>query len=135
VAKAELSPASARTRLVGPAPRILGGDQLHQVGRRSTPPQQFGHGVHRRPGVGEEQLQARTKVILAWFTVTRKREPIFRTAAVAKRPDLASATLSGQGILLVIAKFLLLGRGDHLLHVGLVNIPKQKAGLDEVSQE
>ncbi len=69
---------------------------------------------------------------MARLTVARKREPLFRTAAVAKRPDLASAALGGQGIALVSAEFLLLGRGHHLLHVRLVNITEQEARLDKM---
>jgi hypothetical protein len=51
------------------------------------------HRPHRRARVGEDQFQACTKVVLSRVSLAREYEPLLRTTAVAKRPDLATLAL------------------------------------------
>lgn len=66
------------------------------------------------------------------LTVTREREPILPTAAMAQVPDLACLTLGGERIALVLAEFVLLGRGHERQHVCLVNVAEPITRLNKV---
>jgi hypothetical protein len=115
-----------------PALLVLNRGQRHNVGRRTSQLKQLCHSPHRRTRMGEEQLQAGAKVVLAWLAVTRECEPVLRTSAVAQRPDLTTLALRGKRIALVVSELALFGRGYKLQHVGLVNIAEPITRLDEV---
>src|ERR1035438_5147412 len=83
VTEAKLLAAAASTEVIRAALLVQVGDRRHHVGRRKVLLQQLRHDVERRAGVHEELLEAGTEIVLAGFTVARKREPVLGTAAVA----------------------------------------------------
>ena len=94
--------------MIGPSLEVLGGGQSHHLGRRTALLQQLGHGLHRRAGVREEQLQALAEVVLARLAVARNCEAVLRATAVTQGLNLATPALSGKRIALVVSEFALL---------------------------
>ena len=83
VAESELLAAPAGTRLIRSAFRISGSDQRHNVRGRLALLQQSGHGLHRWPRMGKEQLQPWAKVVLTLLSIARNSEPVLRASASA----------------------------------------------------
>ena len=92
----------------------------------------LGHSREGWAGMHEKQLQSRAKVVLARLAVTRECEAILRTTTVAQVPDLASLTLVGEGIALIVSELALTGRCYELQHVCLMDVSEFEAGLDEM---
>jgi hypothetical protein len=122
VTEAELLATPARAWLIRPAFIVFGRGQRHPIGRGPALLEQFSHCPHLRARVSEEQLQARTEVVLPRLTVARECESVLWTASVAKRPDVTILVLLGERLAAVFSKFALFGRGDELKHVRLMDV-------------
>ena len=87
----------------------------------------------------EEVFEAGAQVIQARFTIwgwphsgVRSDEAVLGTFAVAGETHVAIQAVLGQAIQLVLAKLQLLGRGDHLDHVLLLDVAQKVVGFDEM---
>ena len=69
MAEAELLSAPARTGMIRAECRVVGADHRHHIGGWTPLPEQVGHDPEGRARMREEQLQARTEVVVALFAV------------------------------------------------------------------
>src|SRR5271170_3595257 len=104
VTETEFLAAAAGAGLIRSAPRVIGGDRGHHLGRRAPLANQLGHCFESRPRMHEKMLEPRTQVVLPRFAVARECETILGTAAVAPVPHLAALTLGRQSIALVLSE-------------------------------
>jgi hypothetical protein len=132
MASAEPLAAPASARLIMSTLSVFRQSPPHYVGRWSAVLKKLSHDAHGRTRVSEEQFQACAKVVLSRVSVAGEYEPIFRTAAVTERPDLAAPALRGERIALIVSELALLGRGDELQQMRLMNVTQSIARFNEV---
>ena len=128
-----LAAAAAGAGIVAPAPRVLGGDDLHQLGRSAAGGEQLGHDRHRLLDMVEERLVARAEVVLAGLAVGRDGEAVLRAAAVAGPADVAVEAVLRQRVSLVLPEPDAGAAEETRSSIRCVpDVPEQVAGLDEV---
>ena len=132
VAEAELLTATAGTGIIGTPLRVLGGNHCHHLGARAPALHQLAHHPHHGLSVGEEQIQSGAEVVLSRIAIAGLGESILRTSPVTQRLYFTALALRRERVALVIAELALLGRGNKLHQVSLMDIAQLVAGLDEV---
>ena len=132
MAEAELLATPTRTGLVGLSPPVLGRRPGHDFGGWTAVLEQARHHPHGGCGVGEEELQPRTEVVVARSAVPGEGEPVLRASPVAEVPDLATPTLGAEGVAFMLPEASLLRLGQELHHVDFVDVAQEVVRLDEV---
>ena len=87
---------------------ILRGEESHDLCSGVSPPQQGGYDLHGPVNVMEESLVCCTQVVHTRLPIRRHEKPIFGTFTPAGKSDFALTAATGQCLLLVAAKLLLL---------------------------
>jgi hypothetical protein len=79
--------------------------------------------------VGEKRLITSAKIVQSILSIGRFDATIFGTLAVTGKAHRALAAVTGQSVLLVLAKFNLLGGGEQLDQMNFPNISQFVRGL------